>query len=255
MIRAAICDNEPAMLDYLYEHISAEFGRQGAEVNIDKFTAGRDFLEAERTEPFDMVFLDIRMSDMNGFDVAAKIRGITDETYIIFITTENTLVYESFRFQPFDFIPKIIPFENPDSIDKKSFFEQHISSTIERLIPKLTLNQPICLELSRGEKAFVPPKEIRLIRSMGNYVEYDIIGRETIRQRRKLDEVGAGLSKQLFLRIHKSYIINMKFIKSIIFSKSIVIMDDDSAIAISKSQRKQAEAAYVKYLRDFGGKA
>lgn len=255
MITAAICDDEQAMLDYLYEHILAEFKRQGTDIQIDKFTSGKDFLNAHKAEPFEVVFLDIRMPDIDGFDVAAEIRGLSEKTYIIFITTENALVYDSFSFQPFDFIPKTMPSEKLGNESKMTFLERHISSAIERLIPKFALSQQICLELAHGEKTFVLPSNIRLIRSVGNYVEYDIIGRETVKQRKKLDYVETELSKQLFLRVHKSYIINMKFIKNISFSKSTIIMDDDSMITISKSQRKQAEKAYVKYLRSFGGGA
>lgn len=253
MIRAAICDDEPTILDFLYVHILREFNRKGVKTQIAKFTSGKGFMNAHKVEPFDVVFLDIRMPDIDGFDVAAEIRSLSEKTYIIFITTENALVYDSFSFQPFDFIPKTMPSEKLGSENKITFLEQHISSTIERLIPKFTLNEQICLELAHGEKTFVLPSNIRLIRSVGNYVEYDIIGRETVKQRKKLDDVETELSKQLFLRVHKSYIINMKFIKNVSFSKSTVILDDDSMITISKSQRKQAEAAYVKYLRGSGG--
>ena len=255
MIRGAICDDEPAVLDYLYAHISKEFKRQGTDVHIDKFTSGKDFLNAHKAKPYDVVFLDIRMPDIGGFDVANELRKLSEKVYIIFITTENTLVYDSFSFQPFDFIPKTMPSENSDNENKRAFLEQHISSAIERLIPRFALNQQICLELPHGEKTFVLPSDIRLIRSIGNYVEYSIFDRGIVKQRKKLDDVEAELSKQLFLRVHKSYIINMKFVKKISFSKSTIVMDDDSLITISKSQRKQAEAAYVKYLRSFGGGA
>lgn len=253
VIRAAICDDEPTMLNYLYEHITAEFKRQRLEAQINKFTTGKEFLNAHKGEPFDVAFLDIRMPDINGFDVAAEIRGSSEKTYIIFITTENALVYDSFNFQPFDFIPKTMPSEKSESENKKTFLEQHISSVIKRLIPKFALNQQICLELPHGEKTFVLPSDIRLIRSVGNYVEYVIIGHEVVKQRKKLDDVESELTKLFFLRVHKSYIINMKFIKNISFSKSTIIMDDNTMITISKSQRKQAEAAYVKFLRNYGG--
>ena len=64
MIRGAICDDEPAVLDYLYEHILKEFKRQGADIHIDKFTSGKVFLNAHKAEPFDVVFLDIDMPEI-----------------------------------------------------------------------------------------------------------------------------------------------------------------------------------------------
>ena len=109
MIRVGICDDEPTFLEKLTEYIYDQFMQHGEDVCTDKFTSGSEFLDAHKSEPFDVVFLDIRMSDINGFDIALKIRSLSDNVYIIFITTENALVYESFCFQPFDFIPKVPP--------------------------------------------------------------------------------------------------------------------------------------------------
>ena len=251
MIRAAICDDEPDLLDYLYEHISAEFGRQGAEVNIDKFTAGRDFLEAERTEPFDMVFLDIRMSDMNGFDVAAQMRGITDETYIIFITTENTLVYESFRFQPFDFIPKIPPPELGVN-DSSKFLIGRISNVIKRLLSQMSAVRSICLQLPYNQQVTLKVSDIQIIQSVRNYAEYIIADHEPVRIRAKLDDIVSELDDHIFARPHKSYIINMKCIKDINSRNMTVTLKNGMIIPVSKSFKRDFETLYINFLSGFG---
>ena len=142
MIRAAICDDEPAMLDYLCEHIAEEFKRQGEDIQIAKFTSGNDFLNAQKAEPFDVVFLDIRMPDMDGFEVATELRKLTEKTYIIFITTENALVYDSFCFQPFDFIPKTLMTE-PNTDDLSEFLVERIRNVTSRLLNHI-LAAPAC---------------------------------------------------------------------------------------------------------------
>ncbi len=78
MIRGAICDDEPTVLDYLYAQISTEFKRQDVNVHIDTFTMGKDFLNAYKAEPFDVFFLDIRMADIDGFDVSAELRKLSE---------------------------------------------------------------------------------------------------------------------------------------------------------------------------------
>lgn len=124
MIRSAICDDEPTILDYLYTHISKEFKRQGTDTHIDKFTSGKDFLNAHKAEPYDVVFLDIDMPVISGFDVAEKI-SVSEHTLIIFVTTHDELVFSSLKFQPFRFI-------------RKTHINNELSETLSAVIERIT---------------------------------------------------------------------------------------------------------------------
>ncbi len=105
MIKAAVCDNEPVMLERLYGQIPSEFERQGAQLRLDKFISGGDFLNAHNAEPYDVVFLDIDMPELSGFDIAERINDVGD-TLIVFVTMHDELVFSSLRFRPFRFIRK-----------------------------------------------------------------------------------------------------------------------------------------------------
>ncbi len=251
MIRAAICDDEQAMLDYLYEHISVEFKRQVTDVQIGKFTSGKNFLNAHEAEPFDVVFLDIRMPDIDGFDVATELRRLSEKIYIIFITTENTLVYDSFSFQPFDFIPKTPPSEI-SSNGSTEFLVRRISNVITRLLAQILTNATVCLPLPYNQKITVNTSDIQMIQSVRNYAEYVITGREPVRVRAKLDDIESGLDKRLFARPHKSFIINMDFIKDIDSRNMMVKLKDGMIIPISKTYKRDFEAAYINFLSGFG---
>lgn len=250
MIRAAVCDDEQTVLDYLHEHISKEFERQGSEVHIDKFTLGRDFLSAHKAEPFDVVFLDIRMPDIDGFDIAAELRNLSEKTYIIFITTENTLVYDSFSFQPFDFIPKTPPSELHG--DSSKFLANRISDVTARLMSRISAVKTVCLMLPYNQKITVNTSDIQMIQSVRNYAEYIISDRDPVRIRAKLDDIESGLDKQLFARPHKSYIINMNFIKDIDIRNMMTTLKNGMIIPISKTYKRDFETAYIKFLSGFG---
>lgn len=251
MIKAAICDDEPAMLDYICEHISAEFGRQGADTQVEKFTSGKDFLGAYKAEPFDVVFLDIRMPDMNGFDVAAQIRGITDKTYIIFITTESTFVYDSFSFQPFDFIPKMLS-SGLGVNDSSKFLTERISRVIARLLRQFSTAGTICLSLPYNQQITVKISDIQIIQSVRNYAEYVIAGHEPVRIRAKLDDIENGLEGHFFGRPHKSYLINMNFVKDIDSRNMTLTLKSGDIIPISKTYKRVFEAAYIDFLSNSG---
>ena len=251
MIRVAICDDEPVILDYLHKHISEEFKRQGVDTYIDKFTSGKVFLDTHKAELFNVVFLDIRMPDIDGFDVATEIRKVTEKAYIIFVTTENTLVYDSFSFQPFDFIPKIPPSElSPNNTSE--FLVNRITNVISRLLNHISIAKTVCLQLPYNQKITVNILDIQLIQSVRNYAEYIITEHELVRVRAKLDDIESELDRHYFARPHKSYIINMSYIKDIDSSNMIVRLKSGMIIPISKTYKRDFEAAYINFLSSFG---
>ena len=83
MINIAICDDNKAMLDYLSREIGECFQEALVNTKISSFDSGKAFVLSHRSTPFDVVFLDIVMPDINGFDVAKIVRQISDETYIM----------------------------------------------------------------------------------------------------------------------------------------------------------------------------
>lgn len=247
MIRAAICDDEAAILDVLRGLISGEFEKQGAEISVDGFTSGGEFLEAQKNDPFDVVFLDIRMPDMDGFEVAGEIRKISEKTRIIFITTESALVYDSFSLQPFDFIPKTVPAEFGAEGSSK-FLENRVASVAARLLAQLTAAKTVTLPLPYNRTITVNIADIQLIQSVRNYAEYVVAGREPVRVRAKLDDIGQELDGRVFARPHKSYLVNMSFIKDIDSRNLVIKLKSGEIIPISKACKRDFEAAYIGYL-------
>lgn len=106
MVNVAICDDNKVFLNVLCRMIDEELKQCGVAHKISEYLSSKVFLEHHSIERFDVVFLDIVMPGLNGFDVAKDIRKISEKTYIIFVTTESNLVYDSFDFRPFNFISK-----------------------------------------------------------------------------------------------------------------------------------------------------
>lgn len=94
-MQIAVCDDEKVYLDCLSKKIKACFKEFEIEISLDKYLNAVSFLERHNQNPYDIVFLDILMPEMNGLDVANRIRNLSEKTIIIFITTENHLVYET----------------------------------------------------------------------------------------------------------------------------------------------------------------
>lgn len=233
MIRAAICDDEPVMLDHLHRHISAEFVRQGAEVRIEKFTAGRSFLEAENAEPFDVVFLDIDMPEIGGFEIAEK---ISEKALIIFVTSHDELVFSSLKFRPFRFIRKThLDDELPETL----------SSVIER-VAKIKAEKKIEFQ-TKDSKIFLPADEIEYIEVYGHWLRVLVNAREPVECYGSLSEFENLLAPLGFVRTYKSYLVNLKYVYSL--EKTKVVMDDKTEIPLSRYKAAEIKEKFKEYLR------
>ena len=91
-----------------------------------------------------------------------------------------------------------------------------------------------------------------MIQWVRNYAEYVITERDPVRIRAKLDDIANELDKNLFARPHKSYIINMDYIKDIDGSNMMVKLKNGMIVPISKTYKRDFEAAYIRFLSNFG---
>ncbi len=235
MIRGAICDDEPAVLDYLYEHILKEFKRQGADIHIDKFTSGKVFLNAHKAEPFDVVFLDIDMPEISGFDIAEKISD-NKRTLIIFVTTHDELVFSSLKFQPFRFI-------------RKSFFEDELSEVLDAVtgvLSKRIAGRKFKLQ-TKSHDVYVDIEQIVYIEIYGHWLHVHTNDNEILECYGILSDYESQLEPFDFVRTYKSYLVNCRYIRSV--EKDQVVLDDKTTIPLSRRRINEVNDKFTKYLR------
>ncbi|MCM1167521.1 MAG: LytTR family DNA-binding domain-containing protein [Lachnospiraceae bacterium] len=236
MIRAAVCDDEQMILDYLYKHISKEFGRQGTDTHIDKFTSGNDFLVAHKTKPFDVVFLDIDMPEISGFDVAERINGIS-EALIIFVTSHDELVFSSLKFRPFRFI-------------RKTFIDDELAEVLEavnKVISKRIAGKKFKLQ-TKSHEVYIDVEQIVYIEIYGHWLHVCTNDSdEAIECYGSLSDYEEQLEPFDFVRTHKSYLVNCRFIRSV--EKDQIILDDKTSIPLSRRRINDVNDKFTKYLR------
>lgn len=241
MINVAVCDDNKAFLELMCRAVNEMMTEFGVAFQVTDYLSGTVFLEHHKQEPFDVVFLDIVMPKQNGFEIAKEIRKISEKTYIIFVTTEDGLVYDSFDFRPFYFVPK----------SSSELFKARLYHVIEKLAAHLFAKRPIYLEMAFGEKRYVEPSEIISVTSKANYIDYCLSSGEILHVRGRMEDAENILSPRLFARIHNRNIINMAHVKRPDYPNNQIIMNGDRTINISRKYKKEFDEAYTKYLRDF----
>lgn len=239
MVRVAIVDDEITILKKIQAMIMQEFDAHRIDCRYFSYTSAKDFIDAQKKQPFDIAFLDIIMPEYTGFQAAAEIRNLQNQTYIIFITSNDESVYDSFDFQPFQFICK----------DCDDIFQNRIKHVIASLVRHLKQNSTLIFQLPFSEEKKVKISDIIALKSDRNYLEVNCCDGSTLRVRGKLSEMETELLSYDFIRVHNRWLINMRHIRLPDYPNEEVIMIHDLAVPLSRSHKNELKKKYAEYLR------
>lgn len=241
MLRIAVCDDNNVSCVSIEKIVKSAFERLMIKVRTVTHLNGITLMKDHCREPFDIIFLDIDMPEMTGFDVAETLRKNFSKCIIIFITSHSELVYESLDFQPFHFIRKSCSIPLSESIPK----------VIEKLADHMQINERIILEDDISGRCAVHYDEIIFIKGDRHYVEYHIVGKEEpVRMRGTMKECEEKFSRNNFVKIHKSYILNLKYLRTINLSDSdITLKTGGRRLPMGRSFKKSIDEKYTLYLR------
>lgn len=239
-MKIAICDDNKVMLKYISEKVDEDMIFFGVDHEISKFECGADLISQHEKTPFDIIFLDIKLPDIDGFAAARLIKTMSEKTHIIFVTTESNLVYESFDYHPYYFIPK----------GKPKYLTEKLHSVIGKLIDEINGNWNVCLELSHNVIKNLWSDSIIYAVSKSNYIDV-VCKKETVRIRMKLDDLEANLPVKAFARIHNRCILNMNYLGRIDNGRCKAVLCDETELDISRSYKKAFVEKYNIFLRNF----
>lgn len=199
-----------------------------------------------------LIFLDINMKDMNGFEVLTRI-DTSPKPIVIFVTAYDNYASRAFEVDAFDFLLK--PFKDERffrTIQKvlktsKSEANDNFEKRVKELFRiysdeariKLT---PLKIPIKQANRTIlIDAREIHYITASGYYAEIFIENKKYL-LRESLNKLDEMLDPKIFSRIHRSTIININYIKEIVhsdYSEIDVRMRDDKLLRISKSNKKQ----------------
>jgi len=238
-MRIAVCDDETAVLKLISVFVRTEFDARREPVTVSSYTSAVKLISDFPSKQFDAVFLDIRMPEMDGFRAAEELRKNAPDVKIIFITTEDSLVYDSFDFQPFAFIPKTPP----------EVMKSRLSRTVDNLLAACTSVRKICIELPYNDKIYLRPEELIYVNSEKNNLIYHTKENGEIIVRAKIQDAEANLPDELFVRIHNRIIVNMAHITELEYTHASITVTGGENLGISRTRKHEFETAYDDFLR------
>ena len=227
MITCLAIDDEPLALQQLVAYISkVPFLELAAQ--CQSAMEAREFLEHDTV---DAIFCDINMPDLNGMDF---VKSLAAPPLVVFTTAYSEYAVEGFRVNAVDYLLK--PFGLQD-------FQRAANRLKERLSESAAADSDNTLFLKtdyRIVKVSIP--DIRYIEAMSEYLKVWILGEAkpiiTLLSMKKMEE----RLPDYFMRIHRSYIINLTMIQEV--NKNRVIIDADTYLPIG-DMYKDAFQAYL----------
>lgn len=207
----------------------------------------------EELQP-DLIFLDIQMKDMNGFDVLKKLKT-TKKPMVIFVTAFDTYAVKAFDAFALDYLLKPYKKERFQQAVARAEqqFEKETQNSLEHKFQKLlqyiedektqknTSTSKSKLPVKTGNTvSFIAYSEIQYILASGSYVEICTLDKKHV-LRDSLQNIMKEMESKQMLRIHRSTIINTSFLDKVIhsnFGEIDVKMKDGSLFRVSKSFRK-----------------
>jgi two-component system LytT family response regulator len=245
-LRALIVDDEPVA-----RHRLKRLLRKVGDVTIVAECAdGSSAAKAIAEHDLDLVFLDVQMPRMSGFDVVRTI-GAERMPAIIFVTAFDRFAMQAFESQALDYLLK--PF-GEERVRKalnraRTFLEGGAKRTFQEQLTGLLRatagsHQASCLLVKGNERVLVvQPREIDWVEAEGDYVRLHV-GQESLLHRSTLTEMEQRLKQEGFVRIHRSRLVNLDRVKEfrpLFRGETVVVLKNGARLNASQTCFKQLQ--------------
>lgn len=237
MLRVAICDDEKYFRDNIKKCIEKYLCERDMSFEIDTFSSGDELIEMGiEMVQYSIIFLDINMGEIDGIVAAQKIRQYSSEVYIVFVTAYIKYSLEGYKVDAARYILK-------NNIN----FEESIYECMDTIIKKM--NYVVLKKVFKFNECQkeVPLERILYIESKLHRLEFNIIEKSLCKYTMygTLNSVEDEFKGLDFLRVHQSFLVNMKHIKCI--TGNSVILDNNQEIIIPRARCKEVKNAFVLY--------
>ncbi|MDD3415198.1 MAG: LytTR family DNA-binding domain-containing protein [Lachnospiraceae bacterium] len=236
MLKIMICDDEQYYLNRIQDQISYQLNeKQIVDYEIHTFDTGEQLCENENIwKEYQIFFLDINLKDISGIELAKRIRAENPTAYIAFITSYADYALEGYRVEAIRYIMK-------DMLDSM------LMECMDIILEKMRLNsQKVRYTFLEGEKELYT-RDISYLESSKHKVIFYMTEKkeQTYTLYEKLDFLEGELEQYGFLRIHKSYLVNMDEIKEL--SRYQVTLKRGEILSIPREKYRSVAEKYYAY--------
>ncbi len=229
--KIAVCDDEKIFVDDLTEKIKS----CGNEYEIYPFDSGESLLKSKIV--FNIIFLDIEMTGLDGINAAFKLRENGYDGIIIFLTSHTEFMPEAFKVNAFRFLNKPVEeekFNEAFTAAKKNFLNtNHIFVCSEKETVYLKLTDIVYLE-AYGDGTYIYDKN-------GKIYNTD----------KPLKYWKEQIGTEHFFQIHKSFIVSFLYVKDITKDCDVIMRNTNQILSVSRRNYLTFRSAFFDYIRKY----
>lgn len=238
ILRIAICDDEDLQIELLTKYVRNWEKLNHQKVVIESYHNGSEFhFTWSGDDSFDILLLDIEMPNLNGIELARKIREKDENLQIIFITGVADFIGEGYDLQAVNYLLKPIK-------------EEKLYDCLDTAVRKLPNEEQWLVIEQEDEIIRLNQSEILYIEAFSHTIDiHTKNGKYTIRK--SISAIEKELVASLFVRCHRSYLISLLHIDKIL--KDEILLDGGDSVPLSRRRYKEVNMAFINYFKGNGG--
>lgn len=235
MIKVAFCDDELSALNEIGDLLNRYCEEHNQKIGWTVFHSSLELLsEIENGLRPDILFLDVIMPGENGINVAKEIRQYDDSVKIVFLTSSTEYAVESYTVGAYFYMIK--------PICEEKFFPlmDAVVSECERA------NQSSLILRCKSGITRVYLEKLEYCEVVGRTLLFYMENGKVLESRGSLDELcGKLVQHDRFLRPHRSFLVNMEYIRNISYKS--IIMDNSAEIPLPHGKCSEIKNRYLEY--------
>ena len=238
MFNIVLCDDNKGFMSLFKSLLNKHFEKLKDDKFLCKiggcFGSGIDLLEYIKTLKVDVLFLDIDMPELSGFDVARTVSQKYSDTLIIFMSAYDNFVYESFDYLPFAYM-------------RKEKITEDLPKITHRIKGKL-LEQTRYITIYTSNKEFkVDTREILYFESTRNYYIIHLTNGTELSCRGTISQLEITTKALGFFRTHSAFLVNLEHADRVTAEGYILIGNRE--VPIAQKRAKEFKKAYLEFTR------
>ena len=205
MIKIAVCDDDKEFRNILRDIISGYFYDRKFEYSIGDYSSGEELLsETVDVTQYQIIFLDINMDGMDGIRTAEKLRISCPNTFLVFVTAFINYTLDGYKVEAIRYVLK-----------DNCHLKDNVHEALDVIISKMNrVTKYIEYKFNVGVRRVYPENIIYVESNLHKLIFHVNMDNEnTYSIYKKLDDVESELSDNYICRIHKSYLVNMRYAK------------------------------------------
>ena len=235
MIKAAFCDDDLSVLNELHVLMDNYRVERNQEITYTAFHSPLELIaQIEKGMRFDILFLDVLMPGVNGIETAQEIREYDSTMKIIFLTSSAEYAVQSYMVNAYFYQLKPIWAES---------FYRLMDSVIEEC--EKVQKRSLILKCKSGITQ-ISLDRLLYCEVLGRTLVFHMQNGERLESAGSMDDLNGQLEKyNNFLRVHRSYLVNMEYIKNI--SSKAVLMANQDEIPVPHGKCSEIKNQYLEY--------